>query len=133
MTGAAATVAPGLRREEADVPPPLRGIVSRLLRSGLLIAGALFLVATIAYVHDGVGVTTSGSSPSLSTGLWPGLSEGDPGSIVLLGLLVLLITPLTRVAVSVLLYASVGDRAFTALTLFVFLLLVATLLVGAFR
>jgi uncharacterized membrane protein len=121
------------RREEAGVPPALRGLVSRLLISGLAVAGLCFLIGVVAYLHQGIGLGGSSTASGLPSS-WPtALVHGDPGAFVFLGLVVLVATPMTRIIVSAGLFAAAGDRPFTMLTLFVFTVLVVTILVGALR
>jgi uncharacterized membrane protein len=115
------------RREEAAVPPRYRGLISRLLRGGLLVALALVVVGIAGYALDGVGVGVSGTSARPTA---VGLA---PGAFVLAGLAVLIATPLARVGASVGLFAAAGDRDFVALTLFVLAVLAVTVLVGVLR
>ena len=130
--GRAEPTRPG-RREEAGVPPALRGLVSRLLRGGLLIAAFLFVLALVRYLQAGVGLGSASVAEGPPGDFGSSLAAGDPAALALLGLAVLLVTPLVRVAVSVGLFAHAGDRAFTALTLFVLVLLAVTIGVGVFR
>lgn len=125
--------APPARREEQGVPPRLRGLVSRLLLGGLLLAVAFLLIGLVGYLKDGQGLGPGNAAVAFSGNLVQGLATGAPGAFVLVGLAVLLATPLSRVVVSVALFASVGDRAFTTITLFVLLLLAATIVVGFVR
>ena len=121
------------RREEIGVPPLLRGLVSRLLRTGLVLALAWIAAGLALAIRGGVGLGSTVHAVGLSGGLGPGLLGGAPGAFIFVGLIILLATPLIRVAVSAGLFASVGDRPFTALTLFVLGLLLATLAVGVLR
>ena len=121
------------RREERGVPPHLQGLVSHLLRAGVYLSGALLTVGlVVAYVQ---GATTS-PAPGTMLGLPQlpsGLAHGSGLAIVLLGLLVLVLTPLSRVVVSVLLFSASRDRAFTAITLAVLAVLIASIAVGGVR
>jgi len=58
------------------------------------------------------------------------LGHGDGRAIAMLGLLVLISTPITRVAVSIGLFAYLHDRMFVWITLLVFLLLVVSIFIG---
>lgn len=129
MNASAATA----RREEAGVPPALRGLVSRILVLGLGIACVFFLLGVVAYLDEGVGLGGSEEADGLSHALPNALAQGEPGAFVTVGLIVLLATPICRVVVSAGLFASVGDRPFTLLTLFVLAVLVATIVVGVVR
>ena len=121
------------RREEAQVPPALRGVVTRVLRTGLLVAGAFFALAALGYGIHGEGIGPPDAAVGLDRSFLPALLAGDANALALTGLVVLLATPLTRVVVSAGLFAAAGDRAFTALTLFVLALILATFAVGILR
>lgn len=121
---------PGGRREEAGVPAHLRGLVSRLLRAGLLVGSVLMALGVLGFVADGVGLGPPDVAVGLREALGPSLLALDPRAFAYVGLLVLLATPLTRVGVSVALFAAAGDRAFTALTVLVLALLLTTVAVG---
>jgi len=60
-----------------------------------------------------------------------GLIRGDPNALVVLGLLVLLGTPIVQVAVSAVTFAMRRDWAYVAITTFVLTVLAISFLVGA--
>jgi uncharacterized membrane protein len=113
----------------------LQRLLSRLLRAGvslaaLVSAGALvFLFArgTDLHVHDR---SFHGQPAELRTlrGVLAGALELRPGPIMQLGLLILVATPIARVAFSALGFALERDRLYVALTLLVLALLVLGLL-----
>ena len=80
-------------------------------------------------VHDGAAVPTGPVRVPVH-GLGASFFGGDPLAILWIGLLVLVLTPLARVLLSVIAYASQGDRLYFGLTLFVFSVLVSTAVVG---
>ena len=123
----------GGRREESGVPPGMRGWVSRIVRVGLLVASVLMLIGVAGFLARGIGLGSPGSVVSFD-GSFPGaFVSGDPAAFALAGLVVLMLTPLSRVALSVALFASAGNRPFALLTLFVFAVLLATIAVGVIR
>ncbi len=121
------------RVEERNVPPALQGVVSRVLRAGVLLAGVLLAVGVIWEAATGQGSLVGSPAPTTGGGLAHLLLLGGPSAMVLLGVLVLAVTPLTRVAISVALFSSARDREFTLITLFVLAVLGATIVVGVLR
>ena len=119
------------RGEELGVPPSLRGVVSRLLRSGLMLALLLIALGVLDYLVHGEGLGSPDRATGLGMPFGTALASAAPGGFLLLGLIVLFATPLARVGVSTALFASIRDWTFTALTLFVLLLLGTTIVVGA--
>ncbi len=116
-------------------------LISNLLRGGVLLSVALILFGTvITFVHHPGYVTSSaGLNPLLTaqTG-YPttlgavarGLATFEGRSFVMLGLLVLIATPVMRVAVSVFAFIQLGDRTFALITSGVLALLLAALFLG---
>jgi hypothetical protein len=120
-----------VRPEEEGVPPRMRGLLSRLLRGGFLLALGLLTLGVVGLVSTGIGVgPIGGGAPGT---LLDPFAYGLPGMLVFVGLLVLFATPLLRVVLSLGLFAAVGDRAFSTLTLFVLAVLAVTISVGAIR
>jgi uncharacterized membrane protein len=116
-------------------------VISNLLRAGVLISLALILVGSVVFFSQHPGYITS--RDELSALIQParpashplramiaGLREAHGESIALLGLLVLIATPMMRVAVSVIAFLKLRDRAYMLITLTVFCLLLLSLVLG---
>ena len=111
----------------------LRGGV--LLSLGLLVAGiALTFAHHPAWLQDAPGFDALLRSGALAapaiTDLPAGLARLDGGAFSALGLLVLILTPVMRVAVSLFGFAVQRDRAYVAITAFVLAMLVVSFVVG---
>jgi uncharacterized membrane protein len=112
------------------VPPRLQGLVARILRTGTVLAALLLAAGTVLFLARGGGDVLS-APLTLGAGPVGALLRSEPaGAVVLVGLLVLLGTPLSRVVASAGLFAAAGDRDFTKLTVFVLAVLLSTILVG---
>ncbi len=120
---------------QGDVPPVLRKAIYYTLRVGVGAAVLLLVVGTAFVLSGPSGVfgtlTTSGVAFSFR-GLSSGSVTGRGTDLLLLGFLVLILTPLARVVISAIAFGTVRDRAFTALTLAVLALLGVSMLLGAF-
>jgi uncharacterized protein len=121
------------RFEERNVPPALQGLVSRVLRSGVVLSAGLLLAGLVWEGAVAHGSLLSALAPSGASGFAASLGHGGPVGLVLLGVLVLLATPLSRVVISTGLFASSGDRTFAAITLVVLSVLATTIVVGILR
>ena len=113
--------------------------ISYALRAGVICSLAL-IIAGLALtavqhseslqesVHEALD---SGEAPFTTWGsVISGLRAGNGQAVVMLGVLVLISTPVTRVAVSIALFALQKDRIFVAITTLVFALLVLSFLLG---
>ena len=125
-------------------PESMNRIIGDVLRFGVLLAavvitaGTLLLAASTGSTDAGASLTYSSDQiphgsfdPSL-TEVVGGVEALNPYSVIELGVLLLLATPVTRVGFSVYLFAAAGDRAFLYITITVLLLLIFSMLVTPF-
>ena len=108
-------------------------IISNVLRGGVLLSGGVILLGVILFY---IGWLRGGSAaqeaafPHSLGAVGHGLARGDPLAIIALGLLLLLATPVLRVAVSVVTFALERDWRYTAITLLVLAILVLSFFLG---
>jgi uncharacterized membrane protein len=122
-------------RYEAELPPQLRRWVSAILRGGLILAASLLAVGLFLWAVQGAPVdagAAAGGYTGDSLTLAAGISSGSAFAFLVLGLLVLVLTPIARVVVSLALFARVRDRPFVGLTAFVLLVLLASVCLAIF-
>ncbi|MCC6959386.1 MAG: DUF1634 domain-containing protein [Dehalococcoidia bacterium] len=116
-------------------------LISNLLRGGVLLSIALIIFGTaITFIHHPGYLTDSAQLdglrdgadgfPASFGGIVRGLGAFEGRAIVMLGLLVLIATPVMRVAVSILAFVHAGDRAFAIITAVVLALLLLALALG---
>jgi uncharacterized membrane protein len=118
----------------------LEHLISALLRGGISISLALIVAGTVvSFIHHPdyarsaealARLTRPGMAPHDLREVLAGIAAFRGQALVMLGLLVLMATPVLRVAVSLLSFLRSGDRAFTLLTSAVLLLLLLSLLLG---
>ena len=115
--------------------------ISLVLRIGVVVS----LLVVVAGVIDGM-ITHPAERTSASLGhtlinrgatfphsfgaVFTGLGHGDPGAIVVAGLLLLVVTPVLRVAVSIVTFAYQRDAVFVVVTTFVLAVLIASFFLG---
>lgn len=128
------TSVPTLDAEAEERVHRVELLISNLLRWGVIISLTLIcLGTTISFVHHPAymnspsalrHLTEPGAAfPHTQRDIIAGLRQGRGQAIVTLGLMVLIATPVMRVAISVLAFIYQRDRAFTLITLIVFGLL----------
>jgi uncharacterized membrane protein len=116
-------------------------LISTVLRVGVLASLTTILLGTvIAFAHHPEYVTSprqlvhlsgpSDSFPHTLREVFTGLLTLRGQAIVVLGLLMLIATPVVRVAVSILLFLEEGDLTYVAITSTVLALLVLSFIVG---
>jgi uncharacterized membrane protein len=116
--------------------------ISWLLRGGVLLSLAFLVIGTIiTFIHHPGYLTTAISTHALKNpaegvvpnhilGIWEMMKHGHGQGFVAFGLLVLIATPVMRVALSVVTFWMEKDRAFVIITAGVLSLLIISLVLG---
>ncbi|HEX7101406.1 MAG TPA: DUF1634 domain-containing protein [Nitrolancea sp.] len=125
---------------EAPGGHPMEIYISYVLRIGVMIAAAIILLGTILFLA-GIGPSQSNpkhlndvigngghSIPVSPSSILHGVVSGNATAIIQLGVLALILTPMTRVAMTAVLFFAQRDRIFVAITSVVFLVLVLGLI-----
>ena len=110
-------------------------IIGALLRTGVLLAAAVVIFGAVVFLaHNGYEavsyVAFNGEPQALRTtrGIIHGALQVDGGAIIQLGLLILIATPVARVAFSAVAFALERDYLYVSITLFVLAVLLYSLL-----
>jgi len=118
----------------------MNNILGIVLRSGVVLSGIIIAIGTALFVASHSLDDTStylaynpsliphGNFPVSLTGIATGLGSLDPFSIIELGFLVLLATPVARVALSLFLFAAEKDMMYVYLTAAVLAILLFSIL-----
>lgn len=143
---------PDYLSETAETPPPAASValieeapdrdalvrraevvISNVLRGGVLIS-AITITAGVLLFYIRSAQTAQGlldhPFPHTLAAVLSGLALGDPIAIIALGLLLLLATPVVRVAVSIFAFALERDWRYVAITALVLAILIASFLLG---
>jgi uncharacterized membrane protein len=114
----------------ASEPPGMRESFSAVLRVGVAVSAAFLIVGfVLAVVRGGAGIAAATGTLPLAR-LGGALGAGDPWAFLFVGVFVLAITPVARVALAFVGFAHARDRPFVAITGFVLAVLLASLAVG---
>jgi uncharacterized membrane protein len=127
-----------------DLDPRVRQVellISNLLRAGVVVSMALIVLGTVVMFTRNPSYFTQAAElqPLITPGmkfphtlrdLLAGLRQLHGEAIVTLGLLVLIATPVVRVAVSIFAFIYQGDRVFVLITTTVLCLLLLSLFLG---
>jgi uncharacterized membrane protein len=116
-------------------------VISRVLRVGVTASLILISAGTLLSFLQGGGyggehaevarlTGARGAFPRNAAWLFGGLLHADGQAVIVLGLILLIATPVVRVAVSAAAFARQRDRAYVAITLVVLALLGVSLVLG---
>jgi len=110
-------------------------MVSVVLRSGVFISAAVIafgILLLVAHGLKGVGndLGAVGNYPHAFGQVFSGVARLDPISVITLGLLLVILTPVTRVAVSIVAFAMEKDWRYVVITAVVLFVLVVSFALG---
>lgn len=122
-------------------PESMGSVVGHVLRYGVLLSAAITLFGTALLVaqdgYTGVEITLAYNPSAVPHGnfdvsfsaLLSGLESLQPFAYIELGVLILLATPVSRVMISVFLFAAEGDRLYAYITAVVLVVLLFSIFV----
>jgi uncharacterized membrane protein len=129
-----------LRRSASPAPRKSQAtsmeiLISQVLRIGVFLAAALIVLGVLLLLIQGAGPGVPSSLTQINAGagvpssvsfrsILDGVAHLRAIAVIELGLLVLILTPITRVAMTVVLFAKEHDHTFVAITAIVLLVLV---------
>jgi uncharacterized membrane protein len=127
----------------ADEPPLTftEKLISVILRAGVVLAVAVILLGVaVAFAHHHDYLTSAdalrhlkagnASFPRTPAAIVRGIAAFRGEAIIAAGLVILLATPILRVAVSIVAFVEEGDRGYVLITSTVLALLIASLVLG---
>jgi uncharacterized membrane protein len=119
-------------------------MIGNLLRYGVIVSAVVILIGTgqllsvygssssSQYLLYNPGSIPHGAFPVSASALLKGLAAFDAYSLIELGVAILIATPVSRVAISVLLFGAEKDTSYVLITAVVLALLLFSLLVTPF-
>lgn len=121
---------------------PVEALIGWVLRAGVLISVSVVVIGLVlTFIHHPEYVSSEDALRQLidparrqldsRAGVWGGLLQMRGQAIVMLGLLLLIATPVMRVAASIFIFARERDRLYIAITTLVLLLLLTSFFLGA--
>lgn len=116
-------------------------VVSAVLQAGVIVSSAIILIGiTLFFIHAHQVLATNNSYrnytvanysfPHTLTTLKDSVVSGQSVGLIELGVLLLILTPVLRVATSILLFRRQRDRPMTLVTLFVLVVLIGSFILG---
>ncbi len=123
-----------VRRAESLISAVLR--IGVILSLSIVVIGVLvsFVSKPSTYLHNNAInkalLTRSTNYPHSLSAVFSGVAHFQGEALIVFGLIILLATPILRVLVSAVIFAFQRDRYFVPITVFVFLVLVTSFLLG---
>lgn len=115
------------RRSEAE---EVEAIVSRVLRIGVLISAAVIVAGLILLLIAGNTGYPEGTYPVSPGAAVAGAAALKPAAVLQTGLMLLILTPVLRVAASLFIFLKERDYLYVVITLIVLVILAVSFLLG---
>ena len=121
-----------LNRDELPGHVQMSTVIGGILQGGVLLSSAVIILGVILlpFRSGGLSPQRIETFPHTFGQLWPELATFHPQAIIVLGLLLLIATPVIRVAASVVAFWLEHDRRFVIITLIVLAILIVSFLLG---
>ncbi|MGR3742469.1 DUF1634 domain-containing protein [Companilactobacillus sp. DQM5] len=108
-------------------------VIGKILRLGVMISVAVILIGIVMYlINNGSGYSQD-TFPITLTEIIKGVFNGKSYAIMMLGLLLLIFTPVLRVIVSIYAFAKEKDIMYTVITIIVLLILIVAMTIGFYK
>lgn len=118
-----------MNEEMADV----QLIIGKILRLGVMISATVMLVGLILLIGKGNGGYANNAFPTDFTDIWIGIAQLKPYAIMMLGIFLLILTPVLRVVVSIYSFYREGDNLYVVITTIVLVILGISFVFGILR
>jgi uncharacterized membrane protein len=105
-------------------------IVSNFLRIGVLLSAVIVAIGLIVFLVSGNSGYTGSYFPTTPSEVFKGILLFKPYAIILLGLMILILTPVFRVGVSILVFIKEKDSLYVKITSVVFIILLISFVLG---
>lgn len=105
--------------------------VSIAMRIGVILSAAVMLLGFILLLVNNQDNFAGYTNPGFIE-IFIGLASFNPYSIMLLGILLLILTPVLRIITCIILFAKQKDKLYTAITIVVLLILAISFTAGYF-
>lgn len=112
-------------------PERIEVVVAVLMRAGVIISALVMTIGLLLLIHSSAGTALHVTGTSLKLkAIINGLRSCQPIAVIQTGLLLLILTPVFRIAAAAIIYIVDGDKDFAIITGFVLAILLAGMLLG---
>lgn len=105
-------------------------VISKVIKYGVLASAAITLIGLVMFLVTGNSGYPGSYYPTNLSAIFQGMVAFKPYAIMMLGLFLLILTPVMRVGVSIILFLKEKDYTFVRITTLVFIILIISFLLG---
>ena len=108
-------------------------IIGKILRLGVLVSATVMLIGLLLLIVKGNGGYPNNTFPTDFTEICHGIAQLKPYAIMMLGIFLLILTPVLRVIVSIYSFYREGDNLYVVITTIVLVILGISFVFGILR
>ncbi|KJY48442.1 uncharacterized protein JG29_15030 [Bombilactobacillus mellis] len=105
-------------------------IIGKILRIGVIISVAVMIIGLLMLMIEGNGGYSANQFPTSFKAIGQGLLALKPDAVLMLGVFLLILTPVLRVVVSIYAFFKEHDYLYTYITTFVLIILLGAMIAG---
>ncbi|KRM86565.1 DUF1634 domain-containing protein [Lacticaseibacillus thailandensis] len=106
-------------------------MIGRIMRIGVMAAVVVLLIGLVMMMFQG-GQLTAATQPHRFGTIFVGLMHGQADAVMMVGLFLLILTPVLRVVVSIYAFMVEHDQLYVWITTVVLIILVVAMIIGYF-
>ncbi|KRK81094.1 DUF1634 domain-containing protein [Companilactobacillus nodensis] len=104
-------------------------VIGKILRIGVITSAIVVMIGIIMYFINGGGGYTDGF-PKRFADIFAGIAAGKSYAVIMLGIFLLILTPVLRVVVSIYAFYKEHDNLYVIITTVVLIILIFAMLMG---
>ncbi|GFP77493.1 DUF1634 domain-containing protein [Clostridium fungisolvens] len=105
-------------------------VISRLLRIGVVLSAIIIFAGLMLFLITGKSGYTDDRFPITISEIFSGAIVLKSYAIIMVGMIILILTPVFRVGVSIIVFVKEKDYLYTKITLAVFIILIISFVLG---
>ncbi|AKP67625.1 DUF1634 domain-containing protein [Companilactobacillus ginsenosidimutans] len=105
-------------------------IIGKILRVGVIVSAAVIVIGILLYFFNGGAGYPNGEWPRRFGVMFQGIAQGKSYAVIMLGIFLLILTPVLRVVVSIYAFAKEHDRLYVYITTAVLIILIFAMIFG---
>ncbi|MCD2256827.1 DUF1634 domain-containing protein [Agrilactobacillus fermenti] len=107
-------------------------IIGQILRIGVFISATVIIIGLMLYLITGSSGYANNMFPTAPHIIFQGILALKPFAIIMLGIFLLILTPVLRVVVSIYAFYKESDHLYVIITIIVLIILIISMIIGYF-
>lgn len=117
-------------KKKHDEMTEIELVIGHVLRIGVITSAVVIIIGLVLALITGETGYPAGTFPTTFATIFQGVAAFKPFAITMLGLFLLILTPVLRVVVSIYAFAKEGDKLYVWITIIVLVILVFAMWIG---